>query len=150
MASGSLTSRSSVIKYNPGAGVVTYQLRVPLQAVSPGIHHTAQWKAESLDGSAREVLAVGSGIPLVRGLIRYEDEPDELFALIRAGQNGTQLDWYPRFIAQPATFYACWLHKPDAGEDWTTDRDPRTLREQQIEIMLARTDASDFPAAVFD
>jgi hypothetical protein len=42
MSSGSLTTRSSQIKYTDG-GAQTYQLRVPLQALSTGM----EWPANS-------------------------------------------------------------------------------------------------------
>jgi hypothetical protein len=104
----------------------------------------------SADGTVFETITVGSGVYLVGGLIRYEDEPEELSAMIQAGQRGIQLDWYPDAVGAPGVFYACRLVAPAPGQKWQSARDPQTLREQQLQITLARVDGSAFPAAVFD
>jgi hypothetical protein len=148
VASGPLAGDSE-LRYTDG-GAQTYQLRVPLQALMPGMEWPAQWVAGSLDGTVYEHITVGSGIYLVAGLIRYENEPDELQAMVQAGQRGITLNWYPDATGAPGTFYACRLVTPPPGGKWVATRDPITLREAQLQIELARTDGSAFPAGVWD
>lgn len=153
MASGNLSFETAQITYTDG-GAQTYTLRQPLSGVTPGLRWGGQWVAESLDGSVREVLTIaGSEIYLIEGMIRYEDQPGDLVAMILAGQKGITLNYYPDTTGQPGVFVACNLVAPAPGREWRASLErtgPVAPREKALQITLQRTDETAFPSWVFN
>ena len=77
----------------PPAGQLVYPLRVPLQQRTPAARKR-RFVRTSLDYTRRDVTVVGTGVPEVHGVIRYDENPELLLALLDAGADGYPIFWH--------------------------------------------------------
>jgi hypothetical protein len=79
----------------PPAGELIYPLRVPLQQRTPA-GRKRRFVRTSLDYTHRDVTVIGtgSGVPEVHAVIRYDENPELLLALLEAGADGYPVYWH--------------------------------------------------------
>lgn len=124
---------------------VTVPLAWPLRDPRPA-KVRARFEAWSLDGSQREVLTIGSGMPEILAEIRFADDGPDLLDMLDAGASGATLTYYPD-LDQTGTNYPCLLVEP-AGDRVEALRDrARSIRgEYEVTVRLRRTDGGTFDA----
>ncbi len=153
MATGNLSFEDAQFDYNDGAPA-TFLLRTPLAKIVGGMLWGFQTSHVSLNGANREVLeVVGSDIPLVTGLIRYDDDPLSVSRFIRAGQRGLPLTYFPDRTGLPATSVVLELVDPAPGITWQMALEgdgPQAPPDRTIRVTFKRDDESDFPAFIFN
>lgn len=116
-------------------------LSVPLRDIEPA-HSQVRYASDSLDRSTREVLTIGNGAHEFIGTVRYDDHPQSLVDLIRAGANNTTVTYYPD-LADPQTAFACKLIEPSDPRA-AVDGQRQGFGEAMVTLRLRRTDQSSF------
>jgi len=138
---------NAAFKYDAGAGTVTVGLDYPLINPVPAEVRT-RYYAESMDGTAREVLEVGSGVHEITAEIRFQEAAPDLLLALALGASGVQLDYYPDTVGSPTTFYPCQLMEPTGDRiELPRDRD-RGISHSEfgITVRLRRLDGGNFDA----
>lgn len=143
------------IEYTPAGGYdsVVHMLAVPLM-INPawGFRATRRkrrWEAWTADGTERAVFVLGTAVSEIGALIRFEDQPEELIELLRAGlEDNVELIYRPHGMA--GDDYPCLLVAvgDGAGEEITLqpDRERFSLGEYEVAIVLRRVDGGTFEA----
>lgn len=138
---------NAAIKYDAGAGTVTVALDWPLLNPEPA-EVRRRYYAESLDGTAREVLEIGSGVHEITAEIRFQESAPDLLTALAEGASGVQLDYYPDTVGSPSTFYPCQLMEP-TGDRISLPRDQDrgvSHGEFSVAVRLRRLDGGTFDA----
>lgn len=116
----------------------SHELRVPLQQVRPA---GSLWRSvsRSMDRKVREVTTVGRGVEEAVGIIRYDDLPQELNDMIRAGVQGFPICLIPDDTDMDAAVEVDLL---EPGEEWALDFDvdQMSFDEHRQAIRVARLD----------
>jgi hypothetical protein len=89
-------------------------LATPLRNTVPA-HSRSVYTAESLDRSVRETLVVGDGMHELIGDAVFDDNPQSLLDVVKAGAEGQTLDYYPD-LRDPGVKIPCALIEPSLGE----------------------------------
>lgn len=144
---------SAELEYTPAEGYdpVVHPLAVPLM-INPawGFQATRRrrrWETWSADQTVREVFVLGSGVSEIGALIRFEDEPEDLIELLRAGlDDGVTLTYRP--YGPYGAEYDCLLVSVADGDVITLqpDRERFSLGEYEVAIVLRRVDGGTFEA----
>lgn len=132
----------AAFRYDAGQGQVTVNLRRPLWRPKPGV---AQIKSRisALDLKSVTVITYADELPLISGFLRMIDNPTEILELIRVGQLGVPLEYFPSLSG--GTFATCLLTAP--LEDVTElEFEPTHMSYgyYQQGISLLRTDGGDW------
>jgi hypothetical protein len=126
-----------------GAGPTTHQLAAPLRELRP-IALQRRYRRWSLDYTAVDTVVIGAGVDDLLAVIRYDDQPAELRAMLKAGMNGTQLDYYPDLAL--ATLYPFRLVEVQGGSGDEVailpDRDRFAHGEYEATVRLRRMDGA--------
>jgi hypothetical protein len=147
MAAAALTTRNATITYTPPGGAqVVHQLAIPLLQLVPidrMIRH--DWWAADLKN--REIVTLGDGVEEVVGVLRFENEPVELKALINTGlRDDTILYLTVGSVIYPLRLVAV-LDASNADESvLEPDRDRYGFGEWECRLHLRRTDGSTLDA----
>lgn len=140
MATASLFGNAG-FKY--GTGPTTHRLGAPLREVHP-IGVQTRYSRWSLDQTTRDVTVIGAGVDDLSAVIRYENQPANLRAMLKAGMNGTLLKYYPDLGS--STFYPFTLVSVEGGSADEVaikpDRDRYGYGEYEASVRLRRTDGS--------
>lgn len=89
-------------------------LATPLRETVPA-HSRSVYTAESLDRTVRETLVVGEGRHELIGSAVFDDNPQSLLDIVKAGAEGQTLTYYPD-LRDPDVKVACALIEPSLGE----------------------------------
>ncbi len=118
-------------------------LSTPLRNVVPGFSRPT-YRAESLDRTVIEALTVGSGAHELVGEVRYDDNPESLVEMLRAGAQNITLNYYPD--ARDATqVIPCKLITPVGPQiDAVLDAQRGSFGDGAVTIRLRRTDQHPF------
>ncbi len=120
-----------------------HQLNAPLRLLKPSENLLA-FQADSLDRTVRDYWTVGAGAYELLGTVKYNSYHQSLVDLIRAGNQGLTLTYYPS-LADAGTSYACKLISPtvpfDLGLD---DQRGQGFGEHQVELRLRLTNQAAF------
>lgn len=145
MATAALIGSATITYTPPGGAQVVHQLAAPLLQIEPidrEIRH--DWWAADLDN--REIVTIGTGVYEIRASIRFENEPDELKALLRTAQRSDVTLYY----TEGSNIYPVRLVEVlGAGGDdtpLTPDRDRYGFGEWECRVHLRRTDGSTLDA----
>jgi hypothetical protein len=116
-------------------------LAVPLRDVRPASSR-ATYHAESLDRTVVQRYTVGDGAHELVGLVRFDDDPQSLLDLLRAGAEGQTLTYYPD-VRDPAVKHACTLMAP-VGPDLAlaVEQARQGYGNVTTELRLRRTDGA--------
>ena len=87
-----------------------YLLNRPLDRVQYAIRQTA-YAVDSLDLTQRQVFTVGTGVYELVAQIRYDETPQDLVDLLKYGQQGGTLTYWPD-LDNDQESYACYLLEP--------------------------------------
>ena len=119
-----------------------YLLNRPLDRVQYGLRQTI-YAADSLDNSVRQTFTVGSGVYEVMAQIRYDDNPKDFVDLIRYGQQGGTITYWPS-LSNDQESYACYLLEP--LDPIVLDlEDSYPAVGQRLTIRLRQTSGARFP-----
>lgn len=138
MATASLFGNAG---FRYGAGPMTHRLGAPLRELRPISVQTrfVQW---SLDKRTRDVTVIGDGVDDLAAVIRYDNQPDLLRAMLKAGINGEVLNYYPDLAG--STFYPLLLIEVEGerGDEVAIrpDRDRHMFGEYEAAVRLRRVD----------
>ena len=131
MATAALIGSATITYTPPGGAQVVHQLAAPLLQIEP------------ID---REIVTIGTGVYEIRASIRFENEPDELKALLRTAQRSDVTLYY----TEGSNIYPVRLVEVlGAGGDdtpLTPDRDRYGFGEWECRVHLRRTDGSTLDA----
>lgn len=133
--------------YDRGAGTVVVLLEIPLFRVTAA-ETRRRFEVWSVDGTAKEVLTVGAGVPEIRGTIRLHDDAQELLDLLKAGADGYELTYYPSYNGGLGTGYPCYMVEP-SGDTLSAALDSSDLGvtgRVEVSVRLRRTDGGTFDA----
>ena len=122
---------------------------VPLREQLPA-YRVRQYVRESLDFSVREVLTVtttdSTGAYELVGTLRYNDDPQDLIAMVRAGLHGSVLVYMPS-TSSTGTAYSCWMVAP-SGDDVAAEMDRQRgspgYEDVELTIRLRQTNSQSF------
>lgn len=118
-------------------------LREPLRELRPAHNQTA-FVAESLDKTVRQVFTIGEGVDELVGRIRYQDDPQGVLDLLKAGTKKRTITYVPD-LADADRRYACLLISPSSPTSPGMDADRGTaFGELEVEIRLRKTDNTPF------
>src|ERR1043165_3985402 len=118
-------------------------LREPLRDLRPAINQ-AVFVADSLDKQNRATFTIGEGVDELTGKIRYQDDPQGLLDLIKAGAKQRTLTYIPD-LDDADRRYACILISPMSPMGLGLDGDRGTsFGELEVEIQLRKTDKLPF------
>lgn len=133
----------AAILWTEALGERTYLLRVPLQKVQHGFRQRV-YAADSLDYSSREVISVGAGVYELVGRIRYDEDPQTLLDLLKAGGQGLALTYVPDTGEEEE--YVCDLIEPmpDPAALLELGADFVATLEEEVTIRLRRTGGGVF------
>lgn len=140
------------IEYDDGVYSDVVELAVPLTTNAPAggftsIARRRRWFGDSADFSTRQVFVLDAGVDEIVATIRYEDQPDQLRALLRAGMDGAALIYRP-YGPYPNLEIPCLLVEiVGAGPDEDLikpDRDRWQLGEWETTIRLRAVDGGTF------
>lgn len=87
-----------------------YLLNRPLDRVQYAVRQTT-YTQDSLDLTVRQTYTIGTGVYEIVAQIRYDDDPADLIDLIRYGQRGGTITYWPD-LTNDAESYACYLIDP--------------------------------------
>lgn len=134
----------------PSAGSVVHLLAVPLM-INPSwgfqlTHRKRRWEAWNEDGTEREVFVAGSAVSEIQALIRFENEPEDLLDLLRAGLEDNVVLTYRPYGPGAYQEYDCLLVSVgDSGViALQPDRDRFSMGEYEVAIVLRRVDGGSF------
>jgi len=119
-----------------------HQLAAPLRLVKPSENLLA-FQADSLDRTVRDYWTVGAGAYELLGTVKYSYHHQSLVDLLRAGNQGLTLTYYPS-LADSGTNYACKLISPVTPFDLALDGDRERFGEHQVELRLRLTNQAPF------
>lgn len=119
-----------------------HQLSAPLRLLQPS-ENLVGFQVDSLDRTVREYWTVGAGAYELVGTVRYAQYHQSLVDLIRAGNMGVTLTYYPN-LADSGTNYACKLVSPTVPFDLATDPDRAAFGEHTVELRLRLTNQAPF------
>lgn len=120
----------------------TYLLNRPLDRVRYAVRQST-FTADSLDFTQRQTFTVGTGVYEIEAQIRYDDDPTDLIDLIRYGQQGGTITYWPN-LDNDAESYACYLIDPlDASPLELESTYPAT--GSMVTIRLRQTTGVRFP-----
>ncbi len=120
-----------------------HQLNAPLRLLKPSENLLA-FQADSLDRTVRDYWTVGAGAYELLGTVKYNSYHQSLVDLIRAGNQGLTLTYYPN-LADAGTNYACKLISPTVPFDLGLDDQRGTgFGEHQVELRLRLTNQAAF------
>lgn len=146
------------LEYTPvdgpsGDTPVVHLLAVPL-IVSPsfGFANTSRrvvWAPWNADDTEREVFTLGTRVDEITALVRFEDQPEDLHELLRAGlEDDVELVYRPYGSGAYAEEYPCKLVQAGGagpGEvPLRPDRSRWDWREYEVQLLLRRTDGGTF------
>lgn len=120
----------------------TYFLNRPLDRVQYAIRRT-NYPADSLDLSQRQVFSIGSGVYEITAQIRYDDDPTDLVDLIRYGQTGGTITYWPD-LNNDAESYGCYLISPLDASPLGLERDYPAVGSM-VSVVLRQTSGGRFP-----
>lgn len=114
MATQGLKDTTAELDYQiPSAATVTHTLAYPFLELER-VEVQPRFVFESADLSARHIVTIGAGVQDLWATIRFENEPDELLTLLRAGlHEGATLTYRP---AASGPEYECTLVDVEGGE----------------------------------
>jgi hypothetical protein len=125
-----------------GAGPTTHQLATPLLWELVPVAVRTRFRRWSLDRTAVDTVVIGAGVEDLLTVIRFDDQPVGLRAMLKAGMDGTQLDYYPDLAL--ATFYPFLLVEVDGADGDEVrirpDRDRFMHGEWEASVRLRRVD----------
>lgn len=141
------------IEYTPAAGYdpVVHTLAVPLlRNPSWGFQlrdNLRRWESWNADGTEREVFVLGQATSEVRALIRFENQPELLLDLLRAGlRDNVELKYRPHGPA--GSEYPCLLVAVGDGAadaiQLEPDRERYAWAEWEVAVVLRRVDGGTF------
>lgn len=87
-----------------------YLLNRPLDRVQYAVRQTT-YTQDSLDLTARQTYMIGAGVYEIVAQIRYDDDPANLIDLIRFGQQGGLITYWPD-LDNDLESYVCYLIEP--------------------------------------
>lgn len=119
-----------------------HQLSAPLRLLKPSENLLA-FAADSLDRTVRDYWTVGAGAYELLGTVKYAQYHQSLVDLLRAGNQGLTLTYYPN-LADSGTNYACKLISPTVPFDLGLDDQRGTFGEHQVELRLRLTNQAAF------
>ena len=120
-----------------------HQLSAPLRLLKPSENLLA-FQADSLDRTVRDYWTVGAGAYELLGTVKYNTYHQSLVDLLRAGNLGLTLTYYPN-LADAGTNYACKLISPTVPFDLALDDQRGTgFGEHQVELRLRLTNQGAF------
>lgn len=118
-------------------------LREPLRELMPA-HNQSVYVADSLDKQSRQTFTIGEGVDELVGRIRYQDDPQGLLDLIKAGSKQRTVTYVPN-LADADRRYACVLVSPLSPTAAGMDADRGvSFGELEIDIRLRKTDKTPF------
>lgn len=114
-----------------------HQLAVPLREAGAA-YTQATYRAQSLDRSTVTALQVAGGAHEYVADVRYDDDPQSLVDLLRAGNQSLPLTYYPD-VRDPTQAWTMTLISP-AGDDVETQLDPQrgTFGDHTVQLRLRR------------
>jgi len=118
-------------------------LREPLRELTPA-HNQNVFVADSLDKQVRQTFTIGEGVDELGGRIRYQDDPQGLLDLIKAGSKQRTVTYIPD-LDDGDRRYACLLISPlsPMGLGMDSDRGV-SFGELEVEIRLRKADKTPF------
>jgi hypothetical protein len=118
-------------------------LREPLRELKPA-HTQAVYVADSLDRQSRQTFTVGEGVDEFIGTVRYQDDPQGVIDLVKAGTKGRTVTYVPS-LSDGDRRYSCLLISPLSPIGLGMDSDSGvTFGDLAIEIRLRKTDKTPF------
>lgn len=133
---------SSRIAYDPGGGVITHLLAVPLQDIQQ-VDPQPRFEWWSVDERSREIVTIGGGVREIWATIRMDNDPNGLRALLRAGIQDDVTVTYRH--TDLGTAHLCKIVRTDSGEvNVVPDRDRAGFGEWMVRILLRRVDGGSF------
>lgn len=134
----------AAFRWDPGTGVVTFNLNYPLRHVTPS-EVGSRWTRWSLNNKSFETVKLSSSdVREISAVVRFESDPDGFLTMLRAAADGDELQYYPS-LASPGTYYPCYLVSPAGSQlalEWDQARGVR--QEYELEIRLRRIDGGNF------
>ena len=115
-----------------------HQLAVPLRGFSVG-HDMAVFSRQSLDRSQIETFTVSSGAYELVGNARYDDDPQGLIDLVKAGSENKTLTYIPD-TQDPAVSYQVKLLSPHSPASVQADGQRGSFGDYQVELRFRKTD----------
>lgn len=132
-----LNSRAAITWSSTGDTLVEHlhQLAVPLRRVQPAYSRSV-YVSESLDRTVLETVTVGNGAYELVGQVIFDNNPQQLLELLKAGDSGRTLTYYPD-LRDPNVNYPCRLIGPRGGS-LLTDLDGQrgTMGDAAVELRL--------------
>lgn len=122
----------------------THLLNRPLTFVAAPSRQTNRYERDSLDLSAREVIAIGGGRMEVETLVRFERKSQSLVDLLAYAADGSVVTYYPDLDIP--TGYALWL--VGQGEMVTLAPEDGRMAYQEYTVPVRFRDASASGAAL--
>ena len=136
----------AAIGWSSTADAVTdrvHALAVPLRDLEPE-YSRPTYRAESLDRTVIESLVVGSGAHEMTGSLRYDDDPQGVVDILKAGAAGVTLTYYPD-VRDPGVVHACKLIAPVGAQARAALEQARSgFGNVAVPIRLRRTDQKPF------
>lgn len=118
-------------------------LREPFREIRPA-HAQSVFPADSLDFTQRQVFTVGEGVDELIVRVRYQDDPQGLLDLIKAGSKKRTITYIPD-LDDGDRRYACFLISPLSPTGLGMDSDRGTqFGELEVELRLRKTDNTPF------
>lgn len=118
-------------------------LREPFREIRPA-HAQSVFPADSLDFTQRQVFTVGEGVDELIVNVRYQDDPQGLLDLIKAGSKKRTITYVPD-LDDADRRYACYLIAPLSPTALGMDSDRGTsFGELEVELRLRRTNNTPF------
>jgi hypothetical protein len=146
MATAALKGSATITYTPPGGAQVVHQLAIPLLQIEPADRMARyDWWAEDFDN--REVVTLGTGVYEIRASVRFENQPDELKALLRTSLRSD----VTLFYTVGSTIYPLRLVAVLGASDMdetplVPDRDRYGFGEWECRLHLRRTDGSTLDA----
>lgn len=130
---------------------VVHLLAVPLM-INPawGFRSTRRrrrWEAWNADFTEREVFVLGAAVHEIGAIIRFENQPDDLRELLRAGLEDNVTLHYRPYGPYGVEYDCLLIQAGDGDQDAITllpDRERFALGEYEVSIVLRTVDGSTF------
>src|SRR3990167_2090977 len=118
-------------------------LKEPLREAHPA-HSQSVYTADSLDYTARATFTVGEGVDELVGRVRYQDDPQGLLDLLKAGSKLRTITYYPD-LRDAGVSFACFLISPLSPVVAGLDPDRGTeFGDLDVTLHLRRTAGTPF------